>query len=138
VKTLYQVLQVSPDASPDIVRAAHRVLAARYHPDNRQTGDSQKFREVNEAYEVLKTAGDRARYDAGIASVPQEVPNPHQPPTGIPLDKILVELAANVARNHIGHLRGSERIIQDLKPQMLEGIRNGLANLSRRFGGVRR
>ena len=64
MKTLYQVLQVAPDASPDIIRMAHRVLAARFHPDNLQTGNSQAFREVNEAFEVLKNAGDRAHYDA--------------------------------------------------------------------------
>ena len=138
MKTLYQVLQVAPDAAPDIIRAAHRVLCARYHPDNQETGNSQAFREVNEAYEVLKNAGDRARYDEELFAAGQPRQNaqqPQPPQQGIPLDKILVELAANVARNHIGHLNGSEAIIEQLKAPMLASIRNGLLGMQRRFGG---
>ena len=135
MRTLYQVLQISPDASPDIVRMAHRVLAAKFHPDNQDTGESQAFRDLNEAFEVLKNPGDRARYDAEMAAVPNQTACP---PPGIPLDKILVDLAARVARNHIGHLTGSAEFIEGLKPSMLNGIRAGLITLQRRFGGVAR
>lgn len=45
-----EVLQVTPDADPEIIRAAWKRLVARYHPDNPDTGDSGKFEEVQRAY----------------------------------------------------------------------------------------
>jgi hypothetical protein len=46
----HEVLQVSPDADPEIIRAAWKRLVARYHPDNQATGDAVKFEEVQKAY----------------------------------------------------------------------------------------
>lgn len=46
----HDVLQVTPDADDDIVKAAYRKLAAKYHPDNQQTGDQAKFLEVQAAF----------------------------------------------------------------------------------------
>lgn len=46
----HEVLQVSPDADPEIIRAAWKRLVARYHPDNQTTGDAAKFEEVQKAY----------------------------------------------------------------------------------------
>ena len=60
-----EVLGVRPDASEDDLRQAYRRLATRYHPD-RNGGDKAaeaKFKEVNEAYAILKKAGRRAAYD---------------------------------------------------------------------------
>ncbi len=59
---LYQVLQVSPQAHPLIVAKAFRLLAALYHPDNKQTGDAEAFRRVTEAYRVLSDPVQRAAY----------------------------------------------------------------------------
>ncbi len=64
-KDYYQVLGVSRSASADEIRSAYRKLALKYHPD-RNPGDKQaeeKFKEVNEAYQVLSDAKKRARYD---------------------------------------------------------------------------
>lgn len=58
----YDVLGISKDASPDEIKKAFRKLAVKYHPD-KEGGDEAKFKEVNEAYEVLKDAGKRQRYD---------------------------------------------------------------------------
>jgi hypothetical protein len=52
----HEVLQVSPDADASIIRAAYRNLAAKYHPDNQQTGDAEKFMEVKTAYDQVKEA----------------------------------------------------------------------------------
>lgn len=46
----HEVLQVSPSASPEIIRAAYRKLAGMYHPDNPTTGDHDMFLEVQKAY----------------------------------------------------------------------------------------
>jgi hypothetical protein len=59
----YEVLQVSQNAEPETIRRVYRIMAARFHPDNPQTGDSERFLLLNEAYEVLADPESRARYD---------------------------------------------------------------------------
>lgn len=59
----YEVLQVSPRAHPMVIVKAYRMLAALYHPDNRATGDVDRFREVAEAAKVLTDPRRRAAYD---------------------------------------------------------------------------
>lgn len=58
----YEVLGVSKDASADEIKKAFRRKAIEYHPD-KQGGDEAKFKEVNEAYEVLKDPAKKQRYD---------------------------------------------------------------------------
>jgi molecular chaperone DnaJ len=58
----YEVLGVSKDASADEVKKAFRRLAVQHHPD-KEGGDETKFKEINEAYEVLKDPSKRQRYD---------------------------------------------------------------------------
>lgn len=58
----YEVLGVSKDASADEIKKAYRKLAVKYHPD-KDGGDETKFKEASEAYEVLKDAQKRQRYD---------------------------------------------------------------------------
>src|SRR6266550_675493 len=58
----YEVLGISKDASPDEIKKAFRKLAVQYHPD-KDGGNEAKFKEINEAYEVLKDPSKRQRYD---------------------------------------------------------------------------
>lgn len=61
--TLYQVLGVPHDAQPTTIRSAYRKLAAKYHPDNQDTGDEETFNRVKEAYDILIDEEKRQRYD---------------------------------------------------------------------------
>ncbi len=58
----YEVLGVNKSASADEIKKAFRKAAVKYHPD-KEGGDEAKFKEVNEAYEVLKDQQKRQRYD---------------------------------------------------------------------------
>jgi molecular chaperone DnaJ len=60
----YEVLGVPRSADADDVKRAFRRLARQYHPDvNREDGAEERFKEINEAYEVLSDSEKRARYD---------------------------------------------------------------------------
>jgi molecular chaperone DnaJ len=61
----YEVLGVSRDASADDIRKAYRKLARQFHPDvnGGDTAATERFREVNKAYEALSDPEKRARYD---------------------------------------------------------------------------
>lgn len=58
----YEILGLSKGASDDEIKKAFRRKAAESHPD-KAGGDETKFKEINEAYEVLKDSGKRQRYD---------------------------------------------------------------------------
>jgi len=59
----YEVLQVNMSAEQETIDRVYRLLAQRFHPDNQQTGDENRFRTILEAYNVLKDPEQRARYD---------------------------------------------------------------------------
>jgi molecular chaperone DnaJ len=60
----YEVLGVARDASQDEIKKSYRRLARKYHPDVSQESDAEnKFKEVNEAYEILSDAQKRSMYD---------------------------------------------------------------------------
>jgi len=63
-KDYYSVLGISKDASEEEIKKAFRKLAHQYHPDRNKASDSEaKFKEINEAYQVLSDKQKRAQYD---------------------------------------------------------------------------
>jgi curved DNA-binding protein len=64
---LYVLMQISPTAEADTLQRVYRLLAARYHPDNSQTGDLQKFLLLQKAHDTLTDPAKRAAYDAEYA-----------------------------------------------------------------------
>lgn len=66
-RTYYQVLQVDPAADPEVIDAAFRRLARKYHPDTSTDPDaSSRMREILEAKEILADPDRRLRYDRSI------------------------------------------------------------------------
>jgi preprotein translocase subunit Sec63 len=61
-KDYYLILQVQPSAEPEVIQAAYRRLALKYHPDVKDNNPAQ-MQELNEAYEVLSSPDKRAAYD---------------------------------------------------------------------------
>ena len=66
-KTLYEILEVSENASSEIIEKAYKVLAKKYHPDlqppEEKSNAENKMKEINEAYEILGDSSKREKYD---------------------------------------------------------------------------
>ena len=92
--TYYEVLQVMPTASPEVIRMAYKALASKYHPDVYQ-GDKAfaeaTMKQINEAYRVLSSPISRQEYDALLqrakAQTQQTYQAPPQPPRQAPAKK---------------------------------------------------
>lgn len=70
-KDYYQILGVSQNSSEEEIRKAFHKLAHKYHPD--KGGDEKKFKEINEAYQILSNKEKRAQYDR-FGQVPEGMP----------------------------------------------------------------
>lgn len=71
----YELLQISPKAEPDTIHRVYRFLAARYHPDNPETGDPEQFLILQNAFKTLvdpelRAEYDIARQDSEVQSIP--------------------------------------------------------------------
>lgn len=70
MRTHYQSLRVAEDAEPEIIRAAYKALAQKWHPDRHPEQPDkaeQQFKTITAAYEILSTPQARAAYDAQLA-----------------------------------------------------------------------
>lgn len=68
----YETLQISPNADPDTIQRVFRMLAQRFHPDNKETGNADRFRALHDAYSVLSVPEKRAQYDVNHQALRQE------------------------------------------------------------------
>jgi len=68
----YETLQISPNADADTIQRVYRLLAQRFHPDNKETGDADRFRALHEAYSILSVPERRAQYDVHHQKLRQE------------------------------------------------------------------
>lgn len=83
----YDVLQVSPNATIEVIQGAYRALARTYHPDVSGTADAGHMRQINAAYAVLADPVCRAQYDARrersarVRKTERRASTPAPPPT---------------------------------------------------------
>lgn len=72
----YVCLEVDRSASPEVIKAAYRVLANKYHPDKNSSDEAAiKMKEINVAYEILSDVDLRFEYDKSLAKILSEVKN---------------------------------------------------------------
>ena len=70
----YKILQVHPEAHPNVLRAAYIQLSKLYHPDVAKDNDSEeRMKQLNIAYEVLKNPESRKKYDASYGIMHNEL-----------------------------------------------------------------
>jgi curved DNA-binding protein len=62
----YDVLQLSPRADQETIQRVYRHLAKRFHPDNAESGDAERFKRILEAFRLLSDPEQRARYDVKL------------------------------------------------------------------------
>jgi len=128
MKTLYDILEVSPAASTEVLAASHRALARRFHPDNKPTANPQRFREVQQAWERLKDPDSRAEYDRYLDDECRKaVKEPdHAPAPALPIDQIIARTAADAVRSSFGHIPGVKEFVNAYEKPAAEAIRQGL------------
>ena len=67
MENYYEILEVSPNASKEIIDKAYKTLAKRYHPDANSVEKKQwaeeRFKKINEAYEIISNKEKREEYD---------------------------------------------------------------------------
>ena len=89
----YKILQVDPEAEEEVIQAAYRRLARKYHPDLAESEDAAgRMAAINAAWELLGTPGSRAAYDRSLGTGPSGRSTtdgfggtaPGAPPSGTP------------------------------------------------------
>lgn len=64
MKDYYRILEISPSASVEVIKASYRALAKKYHPDTQTSSNMGKtMADINEAYETLSNPQSRKEYD---------------------------------------------------------------------------
>ncbi|XP_037285644.2 dnaJ homolog subfamily C member 30, mitochondrial [Rhipicephalus microplus] len=85
-RTYYDVLEVSPRAKQNEIKAAYYRLSMRYHPDKNKGSSSERFQEITTAYDTLSNESLRAHYDDKImGSSPQQGLHARKPARRAPM-----------------------------------------------------
>jgi DnaJ-class molecular chaperone len=71
----YEILNVKDNASIDEIKKQYRKLSLEFHPD-RPTGNAEKFKQINEAYEILSNPQTRQQYDMSKLNIPMQSMDP--------------------------------------------------------------
>ncbi len=123
-RDLYETLGIKKTASKDEIKSAYRKLAKKFHPDNKETGNEAKFKEVQEAYDILYDTQKKSAYDQfGWAAFEQGASapggNPFEGGFGFGGDVDLGDIFSSffgggrrTARPHTGPRRGNDSIMR--------------------------
>ena len=79
MRNYYEILEVSENASPEVIEKAYKTLAKKYHPDvvpsNKKQLAEENFKKIGEAYEVLSNVSKKAEYDLEFKNINNEIDN---------------------------------------------------------------
>ncbi|MGO8947672.1 MAG: molecular chaperone DnaJ [Ktedonobacterales bacterium] len=119
----YEILGVARSASEEDIKKAFRRLARQYHPDvNKEKGAEERFKEINEAYEVLGDAQKRQAYDrfghAGVSGAGAAGANPFEGFGFGSFSDIFEQIFANAAGTANGTRRGAPQRGADLRYEL--------------------
>jgi hypothetical protein len=124
----YEVLQISPKAEQLVITKVYRLLAAYYHPDNKQTGNEERFKLVLRAYEILSDPAKRSVYNLEFfgqdSSQARSTRAPHpSPDRPTPSAQAPVVSAFAERESHNGEDGGSERELRKALLRILYDVR---------------
>lgn len=68
----YEVLEITPNASGEVIKAAYKALVKKYHPDNGNVNGTEKLQLINEAYKTLSDATLRKQYDKTLVHADEQ------------------------------------------------------------------
>lgn len=68
----YEVLEITPNASEEVIKAAYKALVKKYHPDNGNVNGTEKLQLINEAYKTLSDATLRKQYDKTLVHADEQ------------------------------------------------------------------
>lgn len=98
MKDYYEILGVSPNSETEVITASYKAMMRKYHPDTNGAAEAAaKAKEINEAYEVLKSTLQRREYDAKRAQNSPRKNAPPPPPPPSPNTPMPEEKAPNVS-----------------------------------------
>jgi curved DNA-binding protein CbpA len=109
----YDQLGVSPSASEEEIRRAFRTLAKEHHPDS--GGDEERFKEISQAYDILKNEGKRRAYDAsrhGSEAGSRPAPPPRPEPTEAEMRAAQERFAHELRRMQEEALKRREEVLR--------------------------
>jgi curved DNA-binding protein CbpA len=120
----YEILQLSPNAEQLVITKVYRLLAAYYHPDNKQTGNEERFKRVLKAYEVLSDPAKRSRYNLeflGRDALHPRTPSNEQQKSGVARsrEELKAKFGATAKGEGSADANFSER---ELRKQMLMAL----------------
>jgi nitrous oxidase accessory protein NosD len=132
--THYEILEVSESASLEVLRAAHRALVKRYHPDVGEEADPERMKLINEAWAVLSDPERRAAYDASLREPAVLAPIPPtreeltvEPSGGTPVIGQALARARRGARIHLRPGTYRESLVIDREVELVgEGLSGGV------------
>jgi DnaJ-class molecular chaperone len=75
----YNTLEVSESASPEMIKAAYLLLIRRYHPDNQETGNTEKAKQITQAYNVLRDPKLKLAFEAELQNQRRHSNRPQYP-----------------------------------------------------------
>lgn len=139
-KNYYEVLQVSPNAEPTVIKAAYRRLAQSYHPDmTKDPAASQRMADINEAYEVLSDPVKRSEYDLVFTT---EYPSQEEDET-LTEDEVIIglmrfaagEAAKGKKRSQVADELTQQGVPYDVAAQIVKRVFEYRSELKRKEGG---